>query len=82
MDWARMLAYVTGTVDQELLARNEYLAAENRILKVQLNGRLKLSDATRGDPAKASSPKPAKVMSTLSVPNIGFCNIDGEGRRG
>jgi hypothetical protein len=25
MDWARMLAYVTGTVDQELLARNEYL---------------------------------------------------------
>jgi hypothetical protein len=64
MDWARMLAYVTGTVDQELLARNEYLAAENRILKVQLNGRLKLSDATRGDPAKASSPKPARVMST------------------
>src|ERR1700682_534506 len=46
--WARILAYVTGTVDQELLARNEYLAAENRILKVQLNGRLKLSDAERG----------------------------------
>ena len=35
MDWARMLAYVTGTVDQELLARNEYLAAENRILKAR-----------------------------------------------
>jgi hypothetical protein len=47
MDWARMLAYVTGTVDQELLARNEYLTAENRILKAQLNGRLKLSDAER-----------------------------------
>jgi hypothetical protein len=28
MDWARILAYVTGTVDQELLVRNEYLAAE------------------------------------------------------
>jgi putative transposase len=48
MDWARMLAYVTGTVDQELLARNEYLAAENRIMKAQLNGRLKLSNAERG----------------------------------
>jgi putative transposase len=48
MDWARILAYVSGTVDQELLARNEYLAAENRILKAQLNGRLKLSDAERG----------------------------------
>jgi putative transposase len=48
MDWARMLAYVTGTVDQELLARTEYLAAENRILKAQLNCRLNLSDADRG----------------------------------
>jgi len=47
MDWARMLAYVTGTVDQEL-ARNEYLAAENRIMKAQLKGRLKLSDTERG----------------------------------
>jgi hypothetical protein len=47
MDWARVLAYVTGTVDQELLARNEYLAAENRIMKTQLKGRLKLSDAER-----------------------------------
>ena len=25
-----------GTVDRDLLARNEYLAAENRILKAQL----------------------------------------------
>src|SRR5260370_39982097 len=48
MDWARILAYVTGTVDQGLLARNEYLAAENRIMKAQLKGRLKLSDAERG----------------------------------
>jgi hypothetical protein len=48
MDWARILAYVTGTVDQELLARNEYLATENRLLKAQLTGRLKLSDAERG----------------------------------
>src|SRR6195256_5341631 len=47
MDWARILAYVTGTVDQNLLARNEYLATENRIIKAQLKGRLKLSDAER-----------------------------------
>ncbi len=36
MDWVRILAYITGTVGQELLLRNEYLAAENRILKAQL----------------------------------------------
>jgi transposase InsO family protein len=47
MDWARILAFVTGMVDQELLGRNAYLAAENRILKAQLKGRLQLSDAER-----------------------------------
>jgi hypothetical protein len=47
MDWARILAFVTGTVDQELRARIEYLAAENRILKARSKGRLKLSDADR-----------------------------------
>ena len=47
MDWARILAYVTGTVYQELLAWNEFLAAENCILKIQLKGRLKLSDVKR-----------------------------------
>ena len=47
MGWARILAYITGTVDQELLLRNEYLAAENRIVKAQLKGRLRLSDAER-----------------------------------
>ena len=31
--WLRLLAYVTGLVNQELLVQNEYLAAENRILK-------------------------------------------------
>jgi len=48
MDWARMLAYITGTVDQELLLRHEYLVAENRILKAQIKGRLLLSDAETG----------------------------------
>jgi putative transposase len=47
MVWARMLAYITGTVDQELLLRNEYLAAENRILKSQIKGRLLLSDGEK-----------------------------------
>jgi hypothetical protein len=31
-----MVAYVTGTVNQELLLRNEYLGAENRILRSRL----------------------------------------------
>lgn len=47
MLWARMLAYVTGMVSQELLLRNEYLAAENHILKGQIKGRLRLSEAEK-----------------------------------
>ncbi|MCP4982859.1 MAG: transposase [Gammaproteobacteria bacterium] len=47
MDWARILAYITGTVDQELLLRNEYLAAEIRILRAQLKTPLRLTDAER-----------------------------------
>ena len=42
MNWEGILAFVTGQVDQELLARNEYLAAGNRILKAQLKGQLRL----------------------------------------
>jgi putative transposase len=47
MIWARMLAYITGTVDQELLLRNEYLATENRILRAKIKGRLLLSDSEK-----------------------------------
>ena len=47
MNWGRMLAYITGTVDQELLLRNEFLVAENRILRDQVKGRLMLTDTER-----------------------------------
>jgi len=47
MDWKTLLAYITGTVDQELLLRNEYLVTENRILRNQLKGRPRLSDGER-----------------------------------
>ena len=47
MDWKTLLAYITGTVDQELLLRNEYLVTENRILRNQIKGRVRLSDGER-----------------------------------
>src|ERR1022692_5183294 len=45
--WARLLAYVTGLVNQKLLLQNEYLAAENRILRAHLPARMRLSDPQR-----------------------------------
>ncbi len=67
MDWTRILAYVTGTVDQELLARNEYLAAENRILKAQLKGRLTLSDADRGTLGEIGHRLGRKVLAEVAT---------------
>src|SRR5882762_9219858 len=45
--WARLLAYVTGLVNQKLLLQNEYLAVENRILRAHLPARMRLSDPER-----------------------------------
>jgi transposase InsO family protein len=72
MDWAHILAYVTGMVDQELLARNEYLAAENRILKAQLKGRLQLSDtdrATLGEIGHRLGRKALAEVATVARPD-------------
>jgi transposase InsO family protein len=44
---ARLLAYVEGLVNQELLLQVEYLVAENRILRAHAPARLRLSDAER-----------------------------------
>jgi putative transposase len=47
MDWKHLLAYITGTVDQELLLRIEYLVTENRILRHQITGRVRLTEGER-----------------------------------
>src|SRR5450759_4230844 len=64
---ARMLAYITGTVDQELLLRNEYLAAENRILRAQIQGRLLLSDAEKATLAEIAHRLGRKAWEELAA---------------
>src|SRR5664280_119580 len=67
MNWARMLAYITGTVDQELLVRNEYLAAENRILKAQVKGRLLLSEADKATLAEIAHRLGRKALEEVAA---------------
>ena len=43
----KMLAYATGEIDEQLLARIEYLIEENRILRNQISKRILLTDAER-----------------------------------
>ncbi len=67
MLWARLLAYVTGTVDQELLLRNEYLAAENRILRGQIKGRLLLSEGEKATLAEIAHRLGRKVLEDVAA---------------
>ena len=47
MDRKALPACITGSVDEELLPRNEYLATENRVLGSRIKGRLRLTDGER-----------------------------------
>ncbi len=47
MEWKTLLAYITGSVDQELLLRNEYLVAENRVLRSQIPRPVRRTDGER-----------------------------------
>jgi hypothetical protein len=47
VDWKILLACITGSVEEHILLRNEYLATENAIFRNQIKGRLHLSDAER-----------------------------------
>jgi hypothetical protein len=44
MPWKRMLAYITGSVNEDLLRRIEYLLEENRVLRNQIDKRILLTD--------------------------------------
>ena len=69
-NWLQLLAYVTGSINQELLLRNEYLAAENHILKSQIKGRLRLSDGERATLAGiAKRPSESSYRKSPASPN-------------
>src|SRR5437763_4353947 len=67
MLWARLLAYVSGTVDQGLLLRNEYLTAENRILRGQIKGRLLLSEGEKATLAEIAHRLGRKALADVAA---------------
>ena len=64
--WLRLLTYVTGLVNQELLLQNEYLAAENRILRAHLPTRLRLQDAERSTLAEIGKRLGRKALARVA----------------
>jgi hypothetical protein len=72
MGWTQLLAYITGSVDEELLLRNEYLATENRILRNQIQGRVRLSDGeskTLAEIGKKLSKQALEEIATIVKPD-------------
>ena len=45
--WKNLLAYMTGSVNQERLLRNSYLVTETRFLYKQMQDHVQLSDVER-----------------------------------
>ena len=69
MDWKGMLSYISGSVDEEFLLRNEYLVAENRVLCNQLQGRLRVVSKNTNE-LKTGAPRPFRSSSTRGEPQI------------
>jgi transposase len=67
MDWRRLLAYITGSVDEHLLLRNEYLTTENRVLRAQIKGRLRLSDPERKSLAEIGKRLGRKLLQQVAT---------------
>ncbi len=75
MPWKKLLANVTGTIDEELRLRNEYLVTENRILRSKLTGRIRLKDEERRELAtigkqlgRRALQAIARTLSTRTMP--------------
>ena len=67
IDWKILLAYITGSVDQELLLRNEYLVTENRILHNQITGRVRLTEGERKTLAEIGQKLGKKALAEVAT---------------
>jgi len=69
--WLRLLTYVSGLVNQELLLQNEYFAAENRILRAHMPARLRLSNPERSTLAEIGKRLGRKALAQVHA-SLGF----------
>src|SRR5215831_7983825 len=67
MDWKKLLGAVTNSLDQELRLRNEYLLAENRLLRHQVRGRLRLTDGDRKELAAIGQQLGRKALAEIAT---------------
>jgi hypothetical protein len=67
MDWKKLLGSISASVNDELRLRNAYLAAENRILRQQINGRVQLTDNDRKELAELGQKLGKKALAEIAT---------------
>ena len=67
MPWKKLLANVTGSVDEELRLRNEYLVTENRILRSHIKSRFRLKDEERRQLATIGKQLGRKALESIAT---------------
>jgi putative transposase len=73
MGWKTLQAYITGSVDAEILQRNDYLFMENHLLRQQITGLVRLSDgerATLAEIGKGMGKQALAEVATIVTPEI------------
>jgi putative transposase len=67
MSWKTLLAAISGEFDVELARQIDFLKAENKILKGQINSRFRLKDSERRTLAELGKPLGRKILEEIST---------------
>jgi hypothetical protein len=67
MSWKKLLESVSVSVNDHLRLRNDYLVAENRILRHQIDGRVQLTDRERKELAELGAKLGKKALEEIAT---------------
>ena len=67
MPWKKLLANISGSIDEELRLRNEYLVTENHILRLKIKGQLRLKDEERRELATIGKKLGRKTLEAIAT---------------
>jgi len=67
MNWPKLLESISESVNDHLRLRNDYLVAENRILRQQINGRVRLTNSERKELAEMGAKLDKKALAQIAT---------------
>lgn len=67
MSWKKLLESVSESLNDHIRLRNEYLLAENRILRNQIDGRVQLTDSERKELAELGAKLGKKALAEIAT---------------